>query len=71
MLPVSGYYDKSAMNIVEHMSLWYGGTSLGYISMKGKLRVSLEGQLCWMVFFWGRHMKECFPEANTGERMFG
>jgi hypothetical protein len=23
--------DKAAMNIVEHMSLWYGGESFGYM----------------------------------------
>ena len=25
-----------------------------------KLLVSLENQLCWMVFCWGKHVKECF-----------
>ena len=29
--------------------------------MKWKLKGSLESQLCWMVFCWGKHMKECFP----------
>jgi hypothetical protein len=32
--------------------------------------VSLESRLCQMMFCWGRHMKECFPEADTGDRMF-
>jgi hypothetical protein len=22
-----------------------------------------------MVFCWGKHVKECFPEADTGERL--
>jgi hypothetical protein len=29
----------------------------------------LESQLCWMVFSWGKHVKECFPEGDTGERL--
>ena len=37
--------------------------------MKWKLKASLESQLCQMVFCWGKHVKECFPEADTGERM--
>jgi hypothetical protein len=32
--------------------------------------VSLESQLCGMVFCWSRPLKECFPEADLGERMF-
>ena len=35
-----------------------------------KLMVSLESQLCQMVFCWGKHVEECFPEADTSERMF-
>ena len=31
--------------------------------------VSLESQLCWMVFCWGKHVKKCFPEVDTGERL--
>jgi hypothetical protein len=23
--------------------------------------------LCWMVLCWGKHVKECFPEVDTGE----
>ena len=38
-------------------------------SVKWKLKGSLESQLCWMVFFWGKHMKECFSEVDTGERL--
>jgi hypothetical protein len=38
--------------------------------MKWKLLVSLESQLYQMVFHWGKHMEEGFPEADTGERMF-
>ena len=33
---------------------------------KGSL---VESQLCWMVFCWGKHMKEGFPEVDTGERL--
>lgn len=36
--------------------------------MKWKLKVSLESQLCWTVFGWGRQVKECFAEADRGER---
>jgi len=32
-----------------------------------KLKGSLERRLCWMVFCWGKHVKECFPEVHTGE----
>ena len=35
-----------------------------------RLKGSLESQLCWMVFCWDKHMKEFFPEVDTGERMF-
>ena len=28
-----------------------------------------ESQLCWKVFSWGKHIKEYFPEADTGERL--
>lgn len=38
--------------------------------LRQKLMVSLEIQLCLIVFCWGRHLKECFLEAHTGERMF-
>jgi hypothetical protein len=36
--------------------------------LKWNIMVSLESQLCWMVFCSGKHVKECFPEADTGER---
>jgi hypothetical protein len=29
----------------------------------------VESQLCWMVFCWGKHVKECFPEVDAGERL--
>jgi hypothetical protein len=35
-------------------------------SMKWKLKSSLESQLCWKVFCWGKHVKEHFPEMDTG-----
>lgn len=40
-------------------------------SAKGRreVMVSLESQLCWMVFCWGRHVKDYFPEADRGEGM--
>jgi hypothetical protein len=38
--------------------------------MKRKLVISLESQLCPMMFCWGKHVKQCFAEADTGERMF-
>lgn len=30
-----------------------------------RLKGSLESQLCWMVFCWGKHMKECFVKVDT------
>ena len=38
--------------------------------LKWKPKGSLESQLCWIVFCWGKHVKEHFAEADTGERMF-
>jgi hypothetical protein len=37
--------------------------------MKWKLKGSLETQLWWIVFYWGKHMKERFPEVDTCERL--
>ena len=37
--------------------------------VKWKLKSSLESPLCWMVFCWDKHMKECLTEADAGERM--
>jgi hypothetical protein len=37
--------------------------------LKWKLKGSLESQLCWMVFCWGKHMKECFSKVDTDERL--
>ena len=37
--------------------------------VKWKLLLSVESQLCWMVFCWSKHVKECFPEVDTGERL--
>lgn len=36
---------------------------------KRKPKGSLESRLCRTVFCWGGQAKECFPEADTGERM--
>lgn len=36
---------------------------------KRKPKGSLESRLCRTVFCQGGHAKECFPEADTGERM--
>jgi len=38
--------------------------------LKWKFKGCLESQLCWVVFCWGKHVKECFLEADTGKRMF-
>ena len=38
-------------------------------NLKWKLKGSLESQLCWMVFCWGKHVKKCFPGVDTGERL--
>jgi hypothetical protein len=34
-LGIYGYYKQRCMNIVEHMSLWYGAASFGYIPRSG------------------------------------
>jgi hypothetical protein len=34
--------------------------------VKWKLTVSLESQLCWMVFFWGRHMRSALTMTMDG-----
>ena len=43
-------------------SLEYSETGL-----KWKLKDFLEIQLYWMVFCWGKHVKECFPAVYTGK----
>ena len=45
-------------------------SSTAHCVLKWKLKGSLKSQLCWMVSCWGKHTKEHFAEANTGERMF-
>ena len=37
--------------------------------LQWKLKGSLESQLRWMMFCWGKHVKEWFPEVDTGERL--
>ena len=37
--------------------------------IKGKPKGSLESQLYWVEFCWGKHTKECFSEVDTGERL--
>jgi hypothetical protein len=37
--------------------------------LQWKLKGSLESQLYWTVFCWGKHMKEWFPEVGTGVRL--
>jgi hypothetical protein len=37
--------------------------------MKWKLKGLLETQLCWMVFCWVKHVRECFPDVDRGERI--
>ena len=46
------------------------GSDSSKAGVKWKLKSSLESWLCWMVFCWGKHVKEHFPEADTGERIF-
>ena len=38
--------------------------------LKWKLKGSFESQMCQIVFCQNKHMKECFPEVDTGKRMF-
>jgi hypothetical protein len=37
--------------------------------LKWKLEGSLESQLCWMVVCWGKHVKECLAEVDTGKKL--
>ena len=37
--------------------------------VKWKLKVALESQLCWMLFYWGEHVKDYFHEMDRGERL--
>jgi hypothetical protein len=37
--------------------------------VKWRLMCSLESRLCWMVFCCGKHVKECFADVGTGERL--
>ena len=37
--------------------------------MKLKLKGSLESRLYRMMLCWGKHVKECFPEVDTDERL--
>jgi hypothetical protein len=41
--------------------------SFNAICLSGNLRVLWK--VGWMVFCWGKHVKECFPEVDTGERI--
>jgi hypothetical protein len=41
----------------------------GTLRVTRELKGSLESRLCWMVFWWGKHMKEHFTEVDTGERL--
>ena len=47
----------------EHL-LFYG-YSENNSKLKWKLQEFFEKSVCWMVFCWGKHMKECFPEEDT------
>ena len=62
----------SAATICLHLLLCLrkqeSGISQG--EAKWKFLVSLETQVILM-FYWDTQVKECFAEADTGERMFG
>jgi hypothetical protein len=59
---------KAARSFVTLRLLIYGTFESKWL-LKRKLKGSLESQLSWMVFCWGKHLKECFLEADTGERL--
>ena len=47
-----------------------GEGSLKLWKLKGSLESRLdERKLCWMVFCWGKHVNDCVPEVDTGERL--
>jgi hypothetical protein len=37
--------------------------------LKWKLKGYFKSQLCWIEFCWDKHVKECFPEVDIGERL--
>jgi hypothetical protein len=39
--------------------------------MKWKLKGALESQLCWMVFCWGKQVKERFLKVDPGVKGSG
>lgn len=37
--------------------------------VKWKLQSSLESQLCWMMFYWGKRVREHFTNVGTDKRL--
>lgn len=54
------------IELISHF-LWFSSSK--ETGLKWKLKVSLESQLCWKVFCWGRHMKECFLGAEISRKI--
>jgi hypothetical protein len=52
-----------------HLSWGSRGQISPLLTCLSEVESSLENQLCWIMFCWGKHMKECFPEVDTGERL--
>jgi hypothetical protein len=54
-----------------HHSDKNGGIHVGKMGwLKWKLLVSLESQLCQMMFYWGTHVKRCLVKADTWKTVF-
>jgi hypothetical protein len=47
----------------------FGSQAFQVYLLKWKVKGILESQLCWIVFCWGKHSKECCPKVDTGERL--
>jgi hypothetical protein len=63
-----GKYLNTSLQVGENVPRGLGTPKVN-ISLKWKLKGSLANQLCWVVFLWSKHVKECFPEVGTGERL--
>jgi hypothetical protein len=57
-----GTFSVITLRIKPRQALYsWGKYSTTEIDLEWKFRGSLESQLCWMVFCWGKHKKECLP----------
>jgi len=63
-------YTGTDFQVVRGCFHWRLLKGRGEGVLKWKLKDSLESRLCWVEFCWGKQVKKCFAEADTGQRMF-